>query len=109
VVPPELLVVPPELLEEEPPEELPPPHGPQTPAEAPGAMMHEPPGQQSALLVQAPQAATQDVWLQTKRGVPPSVRLGTHGAPLQQLALDAQPPPALTHTAGEQRGTPTLS
>jgi hypothetical protein len=60
----ELLVVPPELLEE-PPELLPPPHGPQTPCELPGAMMHDVPGQQSALLVQPPQAATQDIELHT--------------------------------------------
>jgi hypothetical protein len=41
-------------------------------------------------------------------GVPPS-GFGTHGSPLQQLALDAHEPPAGTHVAPEQRGTPTLS
>jgi hypothetical protein len=46
---------------------------------------------------------------QTKGGVAPATGLGTHGAPLQQLALDAQAPPAFTHCAGEHRGTPTLS
>ena len=35
--------------------------------------------------------------------------LGTQGAPLQQLALDAHAPPAATHCAGAHRGTPTLS
>jgi hypothetical protein len=35
--------------------------------------------------------------------------LGTHGAPAQQFALDAQEPPAFTHCAAAQRGTPTLS
>jgi hypothetical protein len=60
------------------------------------------------LFVQPPQAATHAVPLQTKR-VPPSPGFGTQGAPLQQLALDAHAPPALTHTAGPQRGTPTLS
>ena len=49
------------------------------------------------------------VGAQTKGGVAPATGLGVHGAPLQQLALDAQAPPALTHCAGEHRGTPTLS
>jgi hypothetical protein len=101
-LPPELLVVPPELLLL-----LLPPHGPQTPAVEPGAMMHELPGQQSALLVQAPHAATHDVDPQMNGGVPAG--LGTHGMWLQQLALEAHEPPGLTHTAGEHRGTPTLS
>jgi hypothetical protein len=35
--------------------------------------------------------------------------LGTHGAPPQQLALDAHALPALAHCAGAHRGTPTLS
>jgi hypothetical protein len=35
--------------------------------------------------------------------------LGTHGAPLQQSALDAHELPAFTHWAKAQRGTPTLS
>jgi hypothetical protein len=35
--------------------------------------------------------------------------LGTHGAPLQQSALDAQELPAPTHCGPVQRGTPTLS
>jgi hypothetical protein len=35
--------------------------------------------------------------------------LGTHGAPPQQLALDAHAPPAATHCAPAHRGTPTLS
>jgi hypothetical protein len=35
--------------------------------------------------------------------------LGTHGAPLQQSALDAHPLPAATHCAPVHRGTPTLS
>jgi hypothetical protein len=34
---------------------------------------------------------------------------GTQGAPLQQLALEAQDWPAPTHAAAAQRGTPTLS
>jgi hypothetical protein len=72
-------------------------------------MAHDEPGQQSALLVQLPHAGTHWVALHTNLGVPPSAGLGTHGEPLQQLALDAQPLPGMTHTAGEHRGTPTLS
>jgi hypothetical protein len=35
--------------------------------------------------------------------------LGTQGRPLQQLALDAQAPPAATHWSPAQRGTPSES
>jgi len=35
--------------------------------------------------------------------------LGTHGAPLQQFALVAQAPPAITHWVAAHRGTPRLS
>jgi hypothetical protein len=42
-----------------PPSPLLPPHGPHMPFVLPGATMHEVPGQQSALLVQAPQLGTQ--------------------------------------------------
>jgi hypothetical protein len=35
--------------------------------------------------------------------------LGTHGSPLQQLALVAHEPPTFTHWAPAHRGTPTLS
>ena len=59
--------------------------------------------------VDAPQAAMHLVPAQTKGGVAPATGLGTHGTPLQQLALDAHAPPAFTHCAGEHRGTPTLS
>jgi hypothetical protein len=45
----------------------------------------------------------------TNGGPPASASLGTHGALPQQLALDAQAPPAATHWAGAHRGTPTLS
>jgi hypothetical protein len=59
-------------------------------------------------LVQAAQAPTQDEPEQMN-GAPPSDAFGTHGALLQQLALDAHAPPAATHWAGAHRGTPTLS
>ena len=75
----------------------------------PCATTQDEPGQQSALFVHALHAGTHCVPAQTNGGVPPATGLGTHGAPLQQLALEAQAPPALTHCAGEQRGTPTLS
>jgi hypothetical protein len=82
-------------------------HGPQTPMVLPFGMSHVSPGQQSAFTVHAPHACTHDVAPQTKGGVP--FGLGTHGRALQQLALDAHAPPAGTHCAGAQRGTPTLS
>jgi len=44
----------------------------------------------------------------TYGGIPPALGLGTHGAPPQQLALDAHEPPASTQ-APAHRGTPTLS
>jgi hypothetical protein len=47
--------------------------------------------------------------LHTNGGVPPATGLGTQGAPPQQFALDAHAPPAFTHCAPAQRGTPTLS
>ena len=126
--PPELLLLLPLLLEPEllPELELPPEllegpaslggggglplHGPQTPTALPAAITQDEPGQQSALLVQAPQLWTQAV-PQMKRSPPPSpgFGLGMHGKWSQQLALDAQAPPAATHVAGAQRGTPTLS
>jgi hypothetical protein len=125
--PPELeLLLPPEL--DEPPELLPvvplelplpasggggglPPHGPQIPAALPACVTQDVPGQQSALLVQPPHAGTHTADPQTKRGVPasPGFGLGTQGKWLQQLALDAHPPPAGTQVAGAHRGTPTLS
>jgi hypothetical protein len=67
------------------------------------------PEQQSAVSVHCPHAGMQLIPEQTNGGVPPSTGLGTQGAVLQQLALLAQAPPASTHWAGEQRGTPTLS
>src|SRR5450759_1070600 len=42
-------------------------------------------------------------------GTPASLGFGTHGRPLQKLALDAHACPAPTHVAPAQRGTPTLS
>jgi hypothetical protein len=82
--------------------------GPQTPG-VPGIdATHDVPGQQSASLVQPPQADTHAAPEHTKVA-PASPAPGTHGAPLQQLALDAHAPPAETHCAGAQRGTPTLS
>src|SRR5262249_18216932 len=81
-------------------------------ARAPG---QEVPGQQAALLVQPPPAATHVVAPHTNAGEPPSgFGFGTHGeltppSGPQQSALDAHPPPAFTHCAGAQRGTPTLS
>jgi hypothetical protein len=85
-----------------------PPHGPQTPGAPAVAVTQDVPGQQSASLVHAAQAATQDVPEQMN-GAPPADAFGTHGALLQQLALDAHAPPAATHCAGAHRGTPTLS
>src|SRR5262249_16025324 len=82
------------------------PHGPQVPFVVPAAMLHDVPGQQSALLAPAPQAPMQGVLEHTNGGIPPG--LGTHGAPFQQLALEAHAPPASTHGPA-QRGTPTLS
>jgi len=68
---------------------------------------HAVPGQQSALLEHAPHAPTHDIPEHTNGGLP--VGLGTHGAPLQQSALDAHELPAARHWAPVQRGTPTLS
>jgi hypothetical protein len=73
----------------------------------PSDISHEVPGQQSALLVQPPQAETQIVGEHTYGGVP--LGFGTHGTPLQQSALDAHEAPAPTHCRFAQRGTPTLS
>jgi hypothetical protein len=83
-------------------------HGPQMPGAPDSAPTHDVPGQQSASSVQALQAATHEVPEQTN-GAPPAAVLGTQGALLQQLALDAHDPPAPTHIAGAHRGTPTLS
>jgi hypothetical protein len=69
--------------------------------------MHEPPGQQSALLVHAWQSGTHTVVEQMSGGLP--LGFGTHGIRLQQSALEAQAPLGFTHVAKEQRGTPTLS
>jgi hypothetical protein len=82
-------------------------HGPHTPRALPAVNAHEVPGQQSASFEHAPHAAMHDAVLHTKGGVPAA--FGTQGALPQQLALDAQAPPAATHLAGAQRGTPTLS
>ena len=57
----------------------------------------------------APQEATHVVAAHAYPEAPPTPPVGTHGALLQQLALDAHAPPAWTHWAGAQRGTPTLS
>jgi hypothetical protein len=46
---------------------------------------------------------------QTYGGMPPATGFGVQGAPPQQLALDAQAPPAPMHCAGAHLGTPTLS
>jgi hypothetical protein len=70
-------------------------------------MLHDEPGQQSALLVHMPQALTHTDAEQVNGGVPPG--FGTHGTPLQQSALEAHDCPAPTHWAKAQRGTPTLS
>jgi hypothetical protein len=73
------------------------------------------PAQQSALTVQAPQAATHVDEEQTNRGTPESTPasaaagLGTQGTSLQQSALETHAPPAFTHVEFVQRGTPTLS
>jgi hypothetical protein len=121
-VPPELLPpldplapleLPPELLEVVPPScggGLP-LQGPHLPTALPGFIAQDEPGQQSALLVQAPHVGTQLAVSQMNRGVPasPGFGLGMHGRWLQQLALEAHPPPAGTQVAGAQRGTPTLS
>jgi hypothetical protein len=77
------------------------------PRALPVGMMHELPGQQSALLVQPPHTGMHTVAAHTSGGVP--LGFGTHGMPLQQSALEAQAPPGLLHVASEHRGTPTLS
>jgi hypothetical protein len=58
-------------------------------------MEHEVPGQQSALFEHVPQLGTHAAEKQVKGGVPPG--FGTHGAPLQQSALEAHDAPAPTH------------
>ena len=73
----------------------------------PWGTSHADPGQQSALLVQAPHAGTQLFGEHTYGGEPPG--LGTQGTPLQQSALEAHELPAPTHWRSAQRGTPTLS
>jgi hypothetical protein len=73
----------------------------------PAGISHAEPGQQSALLVQPPQAGMQTFGEHTNGGDPPA--FGTQGVPLQQSALEAQELPAPTHWAPVQRGTPTLS
>jgi hypothetical protein len=75
----------------------------------PGATEQEIPGQQSALFVHGLQAGTHCEPAQTNGGAPPATGLGTHGAPPQQFALEAQAPPAATHCAAAHRGTPTVS
>jgi hypothetical protein len=71
-------------------------HGPQTPCVAPTGAMQLSPGQQSALIVQPPQAGTQLELEQTSGATPASAPasdaagLGTHGTWLQQSALEAQ-------------------
>lgn len=94
------MAVPPSLVAE-------PPQGPQTPCALPGGAEHEVPGQQSADVVQAPQAPMHIEPAHTY-GAPASLWLGTHGSPPQQFALEAQAWPAPTH-APAHRGTPTLS
>jgi hypothetical protein len=85
-----------------------PPHGPQTPLVLAGAMTQLEPGQQSALVLQSPQVGTHWFEKQTNGG-PEELGFGTHGAPLQQSALEAHEPPGLTHCDSLQRGTPRLS
>jgi hypothetical protein len=77
------------------------------PAVLPAGRMHDEPGQQSASLLQTWHAMTHAVAAQTNGGTPPG--FGTHGMLLQQSALEAHEPLAITHCAWEQRGTPTLS
>src|SRR4051794_18397006 len=76
-------------------------HGPQMPLVPPTGTTHVSPGQQSALMVHAPQLGTHASWEQMNGGVP--LGLGTQGSPLQQLALEAQAPPGITHCTGPQR------
>jgi hypothetical protein len=78
------------------------------PCVLPAATTHDVPGQQSALFVHPLHAGTHCVLAHTYGGIPPATGLGTHGIPPQQLALDAQEPPAFTHWPAH-RGTPTLS
>jgi hypothetical protein len=46
---------------------------------------------------------------QTYGGLAPASGFGTHGAVLQQFALDAHAPPAATHAAAAHRGEPVES
>jgi hypothetical protein len=83
------------------------PHGPQVPFVLPLGTTQLVPTQQSALMVHGPHAGWQVSCEQMNGGLP--LGLGTHGALLQQFALVAQEPPAATHCAAAQRGTPTES
>lgn len=66
-----------------------PPQGPQIPWVLPWPTRHVVPGQQSAVVVHAPQAAMHCWAAQTNGGLDPA-ELGTQGRPPQQFALDAQ-------------------
>jgi hypothetical protein len=84
------------------------PHGWQTPEVLPSGAKHGAPPQQSAFVVQVPQAAEHDCAEQMNWGDDP-FGFGTQGRPLQQSALETQADPAPTHEAPVHRGTPTLS
>ena len=67
----------------------------QLPIVEPGGMVHKPPAQQSAVVVQVPLDGTQLIDPQCRWPVPS----GTQGDRSQQSAADAQAPPDGTHAA----------
>jgi hypothetical protein len=84
-------------------------HGVQFPRVLPGGAAHVSPGQQSASTVHVLHPCTHAASKQTSGGIAPGIGFGTHGKPLQQLALEAQAPPGATHCNPAQRGTPSRS
>lgn len=67
----------------------------QLPIVEPGGMLHRPPAQQSAVVVQVPLVGTHAIVPQCRWPVPS----GTQGVPLQQSAAEAHAPPEGTQAA----------
>ena len=85
---------------------LEPPQGPHLPIVLPMGISQSVPGQQSALVVHAPQALTH-AGAQMNGGF--IAGFGTQGRALQQSALDMHALPAPTQATSVHRGTPRLS
>lgn len=81
----------------------------QVPLALPGWRAQTEPRQHAPSSLQVAPGAPHAVCEQTYGGEAFATGFGTHGALLQQLALDAHEPPAATHWAPEQRGTPAVS